>query len=314
MSVTKRKTGKTTKADASRSAVVRTKLADVASKMNPSTRDALGLDKPLTDDDVRLIDDVTAPPERKPFDPPPGRLAYVDNYGVHAGISIQTYACGCSVVGVGNLPDPVRIDWCSTHAAAVPERAGTVALADALDALAGRLNRTPPCSGREAFGGKSCITHLTGTGKRQPWPTLNPDRMCGACAALWHVTAAAQQLRTVATVEREVAAERDEPDPSALTPEARREADYRAAFVRAAEAAQQRGKRVEVWRHDGLYGRPGGDIRGTGAYRQVTIADPSAADYLAGKRDEPLESTGWVFLGFADPNGKCAPRSAAPTT
>ena len=41
-------------------------------------------------------------------------LRYVDAWGSH-GPTFQTTKCGCDIVGVGNLKDPVRIKFCEKH-------------------------------------------------------------------------------------------------------------------------------------------------------------------------------------------------------
>lgn len=45
-------------------------------------------------------------------------LRYFDEWGAH-GVTEQPSPCGCRVVGVGNLPDPLRVQFCAAHHAVV---------------------------------------------------------------------------------------------------------------------------------------------------------------------------------------------------
>jgi len=155
-------------------------------------------------------------PAAYPTTPPPamqGRLAYVDQWGVH-GVSFRVTECGCRVEGAGNSPDPVRIEPCLMHR---PPHADDTAhaLAGALDAFAIRLNKAPPCADRQEVDGRkiACIVRLgrDALGHRVPFHRMNPLAMCHACCALWHVQMAEQQLRTLATIEAEQASEAASP-------------------------------------------------------------------------------------------------------
>lgn len=45
-------------------------------------------------------------------------LRYVDAWGVH-GVTEQPSPCGCRAVGNGHLKDPLRVQFCETHAAVI---------------------------------------------------------------------------------------------------------------------------------------------------------------------------------------------------
>lgn len=57
-------------------------------------------------------------------------------------------------------------------------------------------------------GSPSCATPQESCGRRS---VVDPQRMCGACAAYWHACQAECALRRVQAVEMELQAERDRP-------------------------------------------------------------------------------------------------------
>ena len=76
-------------------------------------------------------------------------------------------------------------------------------LAEVATDLAKRLNKAPAC--REV----GCWRHAQTVLKektRTPFPKWNPERMCDACAAMWHVSMAEIRLRQRAHDDAEDAA------------------------------------------------------------------------------------------------------------
>lgn len=92
------------------------------------------------------------------------------------------------------------------HARGLVEARPHALLIARTDALAVTLRSEPPC----ARNAPSCFTDQEdGDGGRRPFGDYDTDHMCGACAALWHVSMAAEALRRVQQAEEEIAAERD---------------------------------------------------------------------------------------------------------